>query len=198
MMFFYPRIINSEGTTYENVEEFTLLGVDFVSDQKLGVKWEKYISKLIKKAYNNIWILKRLVEMGVGRHDLLLAFQTRVRSHVEQNIALWHFAISNKLSSLIEKVQKTCAYIILGKHATPSYSRNLAILGLEQLYERREKLSGHFGRKTLKHPVHSQIFTFSKRSGTRSNQKVPLIPYSRTRRYETSSIPSLSKLLNST
>ena len=31
---FYPRMLNTEGNLYENVEEFTLLGVDFVSDKR--------------------------------------------------------------------------------------------------------------------------------------------------------------------
>ena len=136
----YPRLFKAQGTIYENAEEFTLLGVDFVSDQRVGIKWEKYVLKSIKKAYSNMWILKRLVEMGVSRDDLLLTFQSRIRTHVEQNVPLWHFAISKKLATLIEKVQKICVFIILGKHATPNYSRNLSILDLEPLDERRLKL----------------------------------------------------------
>ena len=40
---FHPRFVNSDGVQYENVEEFTLLGVDFVSHPKLGIKWDTYI-----------------------------------------------------------------------------------------------------------------------------------------------------------
>ena len=193
---FYPRIVNAEGSTYENVEEFTLLGVDFVSNKKLGVKWEKYILKCIKKAYCNMWILKRLAEVGVRKDDLLLAFISRLRTHLEQNVALWTFAISQKLSKLIEKVQKTCVFIILGKYATPDYERNLAILGLERLDKRRMELSNRFAKKTFKHSEHKKMFTLNEKRGTRSNQKV-IVPFAKTRRYDTSSIPSLSRIINS-
>ena len=138
-----------------------------------------------------MWILKRLVEMGVPKDEMVLTFHSRIRTHLEQNIPMWHFSISKKLSKLIEKVQKACAFIILGKHATPDYSRNLAILGLEPLDERRMQLCKSFAKKTLKHPVHSKMFTFSGRSGARSKQKV-IVPYAKTKQYETSSGPSLS------
>ena len=193
---FYPRMHNAEGKLYDNVEEFTLLGVEFVSDKKLGIKWEKYVLKCIKKAYCNMWILKRLVEMGVPKDELVLTFHSRIRTHLEQNVPLWHFAISKKLSKLIEKVQKTCVFIILGKHATPDYKRNLTILGLEPLDERRIKLCKSFAKKTLKHPVHSKMFTCNGRKGSRSRQKV-IIPYAKTKRYDSSSVPSLSRIINS-
>ena len=119
---FYPRLVNTKGDIYENVEEFKLLGVDFVSDQKLGIKWDKYILKCIKQAYSNMWILKRLVEKGVKREDLIMTFESRIRTHLERNVPLWHFTINNKLIKAIEKVQKACIYIILGQYANPNYS----------------------------------------------------------------------------
>ena len=56
---FYPRMVNADGIMYENVEDFKLLGVDFVSHPRSGIKWEKYIAKCVKQAYMNMWILKR-------------------------------------------------------------------------------------------------------------------------------------------
>ena len=106
-------MVNSEGKVYDNVEEFTLLGVDFVSHQRYGVKWDKYLLKCIRNAYTNMWILKRLVEMGVNMQDLLMTYLSRIRVHLELNVPLWHFSISQKLSKNIEKVQKACVYIIL-------------------------------------------------------------------------------------
>lgn len=91
---FYPRMVNSEGTIYDNVEEFSLLGVDFVSHPKSGVKWDNYLQKCIRKVYSNIWILKHLAQMGVSSDDLLLTYTSRIRVHLEQNVALWHFSIS--------------------------------------------------------------------------------------------------------
>ena len=65
-------MVNTDGTEYENVEEFKLLGVEFVSDPRTGVKWDNYILKCIKQAYSNMWILKRLSELGVSVEDKFL------------------------------------------------------------------------------------------------------------------------------
>ena len=79
---FYPRMVNSEGIVYDNVEEFTLLGVDFQSHPKSGVKWDNYLHKCIRKAYSNMWILKRLAQMGVSTEDLLLTYTSRIRQTI--------------------------------------------------------------------------------------------------------------------
>ena len=81
---------------HENVEEWKLLGVDFVSDPRLGVKWEKNILKCVKQAYTNMWILKILAEMGVGRQDLLMIYQGRIRTHLERHVQLFHFSMTQK------------------------------------------------------------------------------------------------------
>mgnify|MGYP003316680727 CR=1 FL=1 len=110
-------------------------------------------------------------------------------------IAVRYFSISKALSQKIERVQKACLYIILGRHATSDYFCNLAMLNLEPLANRREVLSNKFARKTVKHPAHSQMFTFANRHNARSGRKV-IEPTAKTARYRKSSIPSLAKLIN--
>ena len=193
---FYPRMSNAEGSIYDNTEEFKLLGVDFVSHPRLGIKWDKYILKCIKQAYSNMWILKRLNEIGVSRQDMLMTYQGRIRAHLERHAPLFHFSINQKLSEAIEKVQKMCAFVILGKTATSSYSKNLAILGLETMRERRDKLCSNLAKKSLKRPVHKSMFTWNERRQTRSNRKV-IVPPATTQRYDRSSIPSLARIINS-
>ena len=189
-------MINDENELYDNVEEFTLLGVDFESHQKQGIKWDNYIHKCIKKAYNKMWILKRLAEKGVSSTDLLMTFISRIRSQLEQNVPLWHFTISKRLSNDIEKVQKACLFIILGRKATSSYGSNLALLNLNKLKERRDELCQNFAKKVVKHPVHRNMFTWKKGSKTRKGDKV-IVPKYKTKRYGTSSIPSLARIINS-
>ena len=111
------------------------------------------------------------------------------------NVPLWTFSISQELSRKIEKVQRVAAFIILGKFAHNDYRSNLAILNLEPLSERREKISKKFAFKTLKHPVHQNIFTHVTRQNGRSGRKV-IVPTSKTKRYERSSIPALSRIIN--
>ena len=185
---------NANGTTYDNVEEFKLLGVDFVSHPISGVKWEKYVLKCVKKAYANMWILKRLKELGVSMEDLVLTYYSRIRIHLELNVPLWHFSITKKLSNVIEKVQKSCLFIILGQLATSSYFCNLTLVNLDLLSERRQKLCTQFAKKTFKHPVHGKMFTKNTRP-TREGRNV-IVPRGKTVRYNRSSVPSLSRMLN--
>ena len=91
-------------------------------------------------------------------------------------------------------MQKMALYIILGKHAHRDYICNLAILNLEPLDERRNKIAKNFAKNILKHPVHKQIFNII-HSNTRSGNRVE-IPKSHTTRFEKSTIPSLAKLIN--
>ena len=114
--------------------------------------------------------------------DLSMTYESHIRKHLELNVPLWHFSITQHLSSVIEKVQKACMFIILGKHASLDYSCNLAILNLEPLYDRRVKLCNNFGEKLIKHPVHRNIFTWNEGRKTRDGRKV-FVPYARTSRY---------------
>ena len=166
-----------------------------MTHSKYGLKWDTYIQKSIKLAYSKMWILNRLAEVGVSIDDLRIAYLRRVRVHLELNVPLFHFSISKALSQKIERVQKACLYIILGRHATSDYFCNLAMLNLEPLANRREVLSNKFARKTVKHPAHSQMFTFANRHNARSGRKV-IEPTAKTARYRKSSIPSLAKLIN--
>ena len=191
---FKPRLVNSEGQVYENTESFKLLGVEFVTNSKSGLKWDTYIEKCIKKAYCRMWILKRLSESGVSTEDLLMTYCMRIRISVEMNIPLWTFSISKALSIKIEKIQRIATFIILGREAHKDYYCNLAILDLLPLENRRENIANKFAHKISKHPIHKNIFQTSE-ANTRSGKHI-VIPKTRTSRYENSSIPSLAKILN--
>ena len=191
----YPRLINSKGFIYDNTEDFKLLGVDIMTDQKQGIRWDSFIRKCIKKAYLNMWILRRLAEFGVSTKDLIMTYIERIRIMVEPHVALWSFSINESLVKAIEKVQKVACFIILGKRSTPSYSRNLSMLNLEPLERRREILCKNFASKVFKHPVHNHMFTLTKGQNTRSGSKV-VIPPIKHARYRKSSIPSLAKIIN--
>ena len=195
---FDPRLKYGE-QKFDNVEEFELLGVKIVSHQKYGIKWDSYISECIQRGYTNLWVLKRLVELGAKFEDVLMTYCQRVRVHVEINTPLWTFSISQKLSDKIEKLQKSAVYImlpLLGKHTNLHYNNIIEIMGLDLLKERRLLLSDEFVRKMFKHPEHRKMFTLCEGRTTRAGRKV-IVPQGKTRRYQNSSIPSLAELLNS-
>ena len=88
-----------------------------------------------------------------------------------------------------------CIFIILGKRATPDYSANLALLKLERLDDRRDKLSKKFAKRMIKHPEHSKMFNWTGRTNSRSGAKV-IVPHAKTERYARSTIPSLARIIN--
>ena len=143
-----------------------------------------------------MWILRRLAEKGVSPEDLLLTYKSRVRIQLEMNIPLWHFTISQALSKTIDRVQKACLFIILGKYATDDYNTNLSLLDLEKLENRREAICQKFAKKIIKNPVHRNMFEWRKGLNTRAGNKV-IVPAAKTVRYDRSSIPSLAGIINS-
>ena len=87
-------------------------------------------------------------------------------------------------------------YIVLGKNATTDYNSNLALLDLEKLEKRREDLGTKFAKRTIKHPVHRNMFKWREGRATRTGTKV-IVPKAKTKRYRRSSIPSLARIINS-
>ena len=124
-----------------------------------------------------------------------MTYNLRVRTFVEQNVPLWMFSVSNAMKIKIENLQKISVYIILGKLAHKDYLCNLAILDMEPLEERRQKIALKFAAKILKHPEHRKIFNYKDSNITRSGKKV-IVPKFRTSRYGNSTVPSLARLVN--
>ena len=170
-----------------------------VSHPKAGVKWGPYLSNCIKRGFSNLWILKRLVEIGAPLEDVQMTFVQRVRTHVEQNISLWAFSITKNTSNKIEKLQKAAVCIMLPllsqNMKDKDYKSKLDILGLELLESRREKINNRFAKKTFDHSQHRKMFTLNPKRTTRLCRRV-IVPHAKTQRYERSSIPSLAKIIN--
>ena len=95
-----------------------------------------------------------------------MTYCERVRVHVEQNIPLWTFSISQQLSNKIEKLQKAAVYVMLptlGSYSHLDYESIIDIMGLELLKERRVLLCQKFARKMFRHPEHRKMFTINSR-----------------------------------
>ena len=146
---------------------------------------------------SNLWVLKRLSEFGVSIERLLETYKLRIRVFVEQNVPLWMYNISQKMSAKIERLQKVALYILLGRNADKDYFVNLSMLDLDTLKDRRDKIAEKFAGKVLKHPQHRKMFQFILSDRTRSGKKI-LVPWARTQRYARSTVPSLGRLINET
>ena len=108
-------------------------------------------------------------------------------------IPLWDGALTKRDAKDIESVQKICVKLISGQHLI-NYEETVKSLGLETLELRRTKLCFKFAKKCLKNKRFNHWFKLKNRV-TRSDEKY-LVPTGKTKRFLSSSIPHLTRILN--
>ena len=107
---FVPALkLNNEDI--EVVEELKLLGVLITTDLK-GSANTTYITK---RAYNKLWILRRLKQNGANQVELKDIYCKYVRSVVEYGALVWHSGLTTENTTNKERVQKCALAIIIGK-----------------------------------------------------------------------------------
>ena len=129
----------------------------------------------------------------LGTDTLLDTYTKEIRSLLELAVPVWHSGLTAKQVRDIERVQKTALYIILGDDYT-NYEVACTLLEIEPLEMRREQLCLKFAKKYFK-TENSLLNRVEKTVKTRSNNLV-IEPKCNTKRFQKSSIPYLSKLLN--
>ena len=122
----------------------------------------------------------------------------QVRSKLEQSAVLWHFGLTKKNRSDLERVQRSALRIILGNKYT-SYNDALKKLNIESLEDRRKLLCFKFAKNCLKvdklrkmFPKNSTMHEMSKR-----NLEFYQVNRTMTERYLNSAVPQMQRLLNS-
>ena len=129
----------------------------------------------------NIWIL----------FDV---YTKEVRSILELAVPAWHSGLTKQQSADIERVQKISSKLILGDQYK-NYDNACNFFSTETLEQRRVKLCLKFASKNLK--SENSLFiknTFCK--NTRQKAKLVKEFKCRTKRFQRSSLPYLTKLLN--
>ena len=180
----------SDGKILKQVTEVKLVGV--VVDQNLS--WKKNTDYICHKATQKLWTLRRLKKLKMNTSVLLDVYTKEIRSILEHAVPVWSSTITKKQSHQIEKVQKTAFKVILENSYTDYYTA-CTLLNVEPLYFRRIQLCINFAKRELKkeNSLFSKVKTQSK---TRSRTKQVKEYKCRTRRYQNSSMPYLSRLLN--
>ena len=117
------------------------------------------------------------------------------RPVLELAVPVWHSGLTKKLSSDIERVQKIAFRIILGEDYG-DYDIACTILETKTLEMRRERLCLKFSRKDIKKET-SLFNVVSNPVRTRSKNRLVQEYKCNTKRFQNSSLPYLSKLLNS-
>ena len=188
---FTPKLV-IDNETIELVEEMKLLGVQITSD----MKWNNNTNYITKKAYQRLWMVRRLKQMGANDDELLDVYCKQIRSVLEYAAVVWHPGLTAANITSIERVQKACLAIILGQRYI-SYSNALQVAALDRLDTRREALCLKFARNSIRNPKFSNWFVEDvKITNTRRLKKNLKDVHTRTRRFKQSTIPYLTQLLN--
>ena len=138
-----------DGVVLELVEKMKLLGVIITSD----LKWRENTEFITKKAFKRLWLIKRLKQLGASTAALVDLYYKHVRSVVEFSAVVWTSSLTQQDISSIERVQKAALAVILGPRYQ-CYEEAFALLSIEKISSRREKLSLKFAKKSSMHPIH--------------------------------------------
>ena len=190
--FQFATRLSLENQLIDCVQETTLLGTIITSD----LKWSKNTDMLVRKASKRMVILQKLKSFNVANEDMLNIYKLYIRSVVEQNCSVWHHSLSQEDQANIERVQKVACKIIL-QSLYSDYEEALSLLGLETLFQRREKLCLTFAKKCVNHPKASSMFPLNKTPNyaLRKHEKY-VVQSARTSRLHFSAIPQMQRALN--
>ena len=121
----------------------------------------------------------------------------KIRSVLEQAVAVWAPGLTKCDVTQIERVQKTACAVILGdKHI--NYTKSLKALNMKTLENRRSELCLNFAKKAHNSEKFRTWFANndSKYCKTRSEKNVLKLVKTRTQKYKKSAIPYLTNILN--
>ena len=169
-----------------------LLGVTITSD----LTFAAHVEDITRKVTKNMWILLRFRDIGASRDQLLSLWHQKGRSILEFASPVFFSRITKEQSKAIEDCQKKAFSVILGAEFL-TYQRALMTLQQERLSERRKAAAIKFGEKCLTNPKHADMFP---RNPQVRDLRAPRMPFKeyfcRTDRLYQSSIPAITRLLN--
>ena len=190
-----PTISISPGTSTEVVEECRILGTIVRSDMKTISNTKN----ICKKAYARMWLLRRLKALGCPIPELLDVLTQQIITICEGNVAYWGPMITREESNMLERCLKTGLHIIYQDRYI-NFKQALKLANISSLKYRRVKLISSFAQKAFRNDKFKNWFCESevRETGarTRGNPIPRLKPVTcRTKRYEHSSLPLMTKLL---
>ena len=187
---FPPELSFSDGEFLEVVTDIKLVGV--IVDKNLS--WQKNTDYICQKATQKLWTIRRLKKLKLNYTTLLDVYCKDIRSILEHAVPAWHSGLTRKQAAQIERVQKTAFKIILENNYI-DYETACTLLCVEPLEFRRIQLCLNFAKRDFKKD--ETIFTrICFQPNTRAKPKQVKEFRCRTSRYKKSSVPYLSRLLN--
>ena len=190
-----PQIATGDGSNIEVVEEQKILGFILRSDLKT-ISNTEYICK---RAYQRMWVIRRLKSLGCPIPELLDVLRQQIISICEGSVAYWGPMITKSESNMLERCLKTGLHIIYQDRYL-SFSNALQLAKMKSLKVRRVEHITRFSKKAYQSEKYKHWFCKSEEPAgmaTRRRQAPVLKPVQcRTQRYSRSSIPVMTKLLN--
>ena len=122
-----------------------LLGLVIRND----LSWKSNTEQMTKRAYNRLWMLKRLKLNGANLEDLIDVYVKQVRSVLEFIAQIWNSNLIQEEVVDIERVQKCFLHLALGNGYT-NYHEALQTENLETLEDRRTSICSKFALKASK------------------------------------------------
>ena len=187
----FPLEVSMGGQLLQEVNQMKLLGVIVTKD----LKWQENTDYIIKKAMNRMWLLRRMIQMGVGEGLLADYWAKEGRAVLELAVPVWHSGLTSRQSSAIERCQRV-AMAVIANSGWRDYDATLARLGLTRLKVRREKLCRTFATRTVARSRHQDLFPKREHSHHTRGGNTYKEDTCRTRRRFNSARPYLARLLN--
>ena len=157
---FHPVMkIHEEGEELELVRESKILGF-MLSD---SLKWDSHVQYICAKASKRIWILMRLMEMGLDADIIIDVYFKEIRSILEYGSVIYHSGLTRKLSRMVESIQRKvlkclCKYLNLDL----TYEESYVLFSAENLEARRLNSCETFINRSMKNPRFSYLFKKSR------------------------------------
>ena len=186
----FPTEIKIDENDLEVKKEMKVLGVILQPD----LKWASNSAYICKKAYKNMWVIRRMKILGVDTFTMVDYYMKEIRVHLELAVPVWNSGLTYKLSADIQRVQRVAVSIML---SNIPYEPACAHLGLKPLAVRRLELCERFALRTTK-GRHSELFQLEKNGAhnTRSEESKYREHICHKSRFYKSPLPFLTRILN--
>ena len=187
----FPAEIKVDNEFLEVKQKMKILGIILTSD----LRWEANTEHMCKKAYKNMWVLRRMKNLRLDSFTILDYYFKEVRVHLELAVPVWHSGLTLKLAADIERVQRVAISIVTGQ-TDVSYDRMCALMGVKPLYIRRQELCERFSVKTASSDCrHNDMFQLQN-SGHNTRREFYREHLCKTTRFYKSALPFLTRTLN--
>ena len=182
-----------DGTPLPVVYQCKLLGVHMNS----ALNWNTHVSEIISKANRCIFILITAKKFRFNLKSMITLYIWYIRTSLEYAAPVWHPGLTAVQNARIERVQKRCLRIILGREYV-GYEEALERLGLASLHSRREMLTLRLGRSMLRSQDHRDLFppTMHDVHGRNTRHQRRLRTVQGSARYKNTFIPYAVNLIN--